>query len=180
MNSAGEKRRLRYQVAKAGSQETSTTPPVLDPNIPFEPRKGQRSEVTQSFSLVFVMFQTRGVLGGTTVAGDVVPQSCPVMKERETVTDLGTEVNMTAMLAARETWCVAVTTASSSDNIIIPKMTAVRDQPIPLFLSLHSTLLSTAFIQHSLGRSVRKTCFYVSIEDENKCILKIKCYKITY
>ena len=126
MNSAGEKRRLRYQVARAGSQETSTTPPVLDPNIPFEPRKGQRSEVTQSFSLVFVMFQTRGVLGGTTVAGDVVPQSCPVMKERETVMDLATEVNMTATLAARETLSVEVIIVNSLAITITRKMTAVR------------------------------------------------------
>merc|ERR1712183_452942 len=42
VNSAGEKRRLRYQVAKTASQETSTEPTILDPNIPFEPKQGQR------------------------------------------------------------------------------------------------------------------------------------------
>merc|ERR1719411_1006393 len=42
LNSAGEKRRLRYQVAKTASQETSTAPTILDPNIPFEPKQGQR------------------------------------------------------------------------------------------------------------------------------------------
>ena len=75
------------------------------------------------------------------MGGDVVLPSSPVMKERETVTDLAMEANMTATLAARETWFAAATTASSSESIIIPKMTAVRDQPIPLFPSLHSIRL---------------------------------------
>ena len=73
-------------------------------------------------------------------ARDVVLQSSPVGRERETVMDLVMEVNMTATLAARETWCAAVTTANSSVFIITRKMTAVRDQPISLFLKL---LLST-------------------------------------
>ena len=74
------------------------------------------------------------------MGGDVVLQSSPVGRERETVTDLVMEVNMTATLAARETWCAEVTTANSSVFIITRKMTAVRDQPISLFLKL---LLST-------------------------------------
>ena len=75
--------------------------------------------------------QVRGVRGETTMAGDVVLQTSPVTKERETVTDLGTEVNTMATLAARETWCVEVTTVSSSENITILKMTAVRSQWSP-------------------------------------------------
>ena len=65
--------------------------------------------------------------GGTfREARDVVLQSSPVGRERETVTDLGTEVNMTAMLAVLETWCAAVTTANSLEGITTRKMTAVR------------------------------------------------------
>ena len=59
-------------------------------------------------------------------ARDVVPQSSPVGRERETVTDLVMEVNMTATLAARETWCAGVTTANSLEDIITREMTAVR------------------------------------------------------
>ena len=46
-------------------------------------------------------------------------------RERETVTDLVMEDNMTAMLAVKETWCVEATTVSSLENITILKMTAV-------------------------------------------------------
>ena len=56
----------------------------------------------------------------------VVLQSSHAGRERETVTDPGTEVNMTATLAARETWCAAVTTANSLEDIITREMTAVR------------------------------------------------------
>ena len=60
------------------------------------------------------------------VARDVVLQSNHVGRERETVTDLVMEVNMTAMLAVLEIWCAAVTTADSLGDIITRKMTAVR------------------------------------------------------
>ena len=59
-------------------------------------------------------------------ARDAAHQTILVMRERETVTDLVTEVNMTAMLAVLETWCAAVTTANSLEDIITRKMTAVR------------------------------------------------------
>jgi len=49
-----------------------------------------------------------------------------VTRERETVTDQATGVNMTAMPAVRETWSVALTTAESSGLIFMRKMTAVR------------------------------------------------------
>ena len=74
------------------------------------------------------------------MAGDVVPQRSRAMKERETVTDLGMEVNMTAILDVKEIFSVEVIIASSLVIIITRKMTAVRDQPISLFLKL---LLST-------------------------------------
>ena len=57
---------------------------------------------------------------------DVVLLRILVMEVKETVTDLVMEVNMTAMLAVKETWCAEVTTVSSLENIIILKMTAVR------------------------------------------------------
>ena len=60
------------------------------------------------------------------MGGDAALQSSRVTRERETVTDLVMEVNMMAMLAVKETWCVEVTTVSSLENIIILKMTAVR------------------------------------------------------
>ena len=61
------------------------------------------------------------------MGGDAALQSSLVTREREIVTDLVMEVNMTAMLAVKETWCAGVTTVSSLENIIILKMTAVRD-----------------------------------------------------
>ena len=64
---------------------------------------------------------------GITMVGGAVLQSSLVTRERETVTDLMMEVNMTGMLAVKETWSVGVTTVSSLENIIILKMTAVRD-----------------------------------------------------
>jgi len=60
------------------------------------------------------------------MVGGAVLQSSLVVRERETVTDLQTEVNMTAMPAVRETWSVAVTIVSSSGFTIIPKTIAVR------------------------------------------------------
>ena len=47
------------------------------------------------------------------------------------MTDLVMEVNMTATLAARETWCAGVTTVSSSGNITTQKTTAVRSPQCP-------------------------------------------------
>ena len=47
------------------------------------------------------------------MVGGAVLQSSLVVRERETVTDLGMEVSMTDTLAVRETSCVGVTTARS-------------------------------------------------------------------
>ena len=95
------------------------------------------------------------------MAGDVVPQSSRVMKERETVTDLETEVNMTAILGVKEIFSVEVIIANSLVITITRKMTAVRDQQISLVRKLLSTLSLTAFIQHSSDPSVRKTYFHI-------------------
>ena len=64
---------------------------------------------------------------GITMSGGAVLQSSLVVRERETVTDLQTEVNMTDTLAVRETSCVGVTTARSLDTSITRRTTAVRD-----------------------------------------------------
>ena len=60
------------------------------------------------------------------MGGDVVLPSSPVMKERETVTDLAMEVNMTATLAVKETFSVEVIIVNSLAITITRKMTAVR------------------------------------------------------
>ena len=106
------------------------------------------------------MLQVRDVLGGTTVAGDVVLQTSPVVKERETVMVLVTEVNMTDMLAVLEISSVEVIIVNSLAIIITRKMTAVRDQLTSRHQKLLATLSLTAFIQHSSDRLVRKTFLY--------------------
>ena len=50
------------------------------------------------------------------------------MLARETVTDLATEVSMTATEAARQGWCVGATTVSSSVPTSTPRTTAVNTQ----------------------------------------------------
>ena len=107
------------------------------------------------------------------MAGDVALQRSRAMKERETVTVLGMEVNMTAILDVKEIFSVEVIIASSLGIIITRKMTAVRDQPIYPVLRLLSTLSLTAFIQHSSDPSVRKTYFHISrIEGQEILVLK--------
>ena len=84
--------------------------------------------------------------GGTFLeARDVVLQSSPVGRERETVTDLVTEVNMMVTRAVLEIWCVGVTTANSLEDITTRRMTAVRSplakiqsRSIPMSLTLPS------------------------------------------
>ena len=77
---------------------------------------------------------------GIITAEDAALLRILAVKGRETVMVPMTGVSMTVTLGAGETWCAAVTTVSSSVFIITRKMTAVRDQPISLFLKL---LLST-------------------------------------
>ena len=64
---------------------------------------------------------------GITVVGGAVLQSSLVVRERETVTDLGTEESMTVTAAAELDWFVGVTTARSSEPTTTRRMTAVRD-----------------------------------------------------
>ena len=77
--------------------------------------------------------------GTTKVAGVVLPSS-PVGRERGTVMDLLMEVNMTAMPAARETSCVAVTTARSLAISTTRRTTAVRNRNINL---VHQSKINT-------------------------------------
>ena len=87
------------------------------------------------------------------MGGDVVHQSSPVRRERETVTDLVTGVNMTATLVAGETWCAGVTTVSSSVCITTLKTTAVRSlQPPPLLLPDLSQASSSSLPQVEIKR----------------------------
>ena len=60
------------------------------------------------------------------MGGDVALQSSPVRRERETVTDLETEVNMTATRVVKEILSVEVIIVNSLAIIITRKMTAVR------------------------------------------------------
>ena len=82
------------------------------------------------------------------MGGDVVLQSSPVMKERETVTDLGMEVNTMATEAVLESCSAGVTTVSSLVSIIILKTTAVRGRPqSPLLLPDLSQASSWSLLQ---------------------------------
>ena len=60
-------------------------------------------------------------------------------REKETVTDLVMEVNMTAMLVVREILSAEAIIVKSSEDIIMRRMTAVRSRVRPnLGLRLHS------------------------------------------
>merc|ERR1711963_1005126 len=58
--------------------------------------------------------------------GAVLPSS-PVVRERETVTVLGTEESMTVTAAVKLVWCAGLTTARSSEPTTTRRTTAVRD-----------------------------------------------------
>ena len=74
------------------------------------------------------------------MAGDVVLQTSPVVKERETVMGLVTEVNMTDMLAVLEISSVEVIIVNSLAIIITRKMTAVRSPNFLTYLRTPSLL----------------------------------------
>ena len=61
-------------------------------------------------------------------ARDAAHQTILVMRERETVTDLVTEVSMMATPVVREILSVEATTVSSLELTITPRMTAARSQ----------------------------------------------------
>jgi len=83
------------------------------------------------------LLQVKDALVETTTARDAVPQRILVMRARETVMDLETEVSMTVTLAARETSCAAPTTVSSSEPTSIPRMIAVSDLVMLVESSVH-------------------------------------------
>ena len=83
------------------------------------------------------------------MAGDVVLQSSPARRGRETVTDLGTEVSMMGIKAARLDWCVGVTTVSSSVLTSTPRTTAVNSlMAVEVCLNLNHIKHKTLYINH--------------------------------
>merc|ERR1719166_464589 len=78
--------------------------------------------------LLSLLPRVRDVGAATTTGGGVVLPSSPVVRERETVTDLGTEESMTATEAVELDWCAGLTTARSSEHTTTRRMTAARDQ----------------------------------------------------
>ena len=78
--------------------------------------------------------QVRDVEVVTMTVRDVAPRKIPARRARVTVTDLGTEVSMMVMPAARVIWCVGVTTVSSLGPTSTRRTTAVRSQHLQLLL----------------------------------------------
>jgi len=98
--------------------------PVIVPGTPLEPPAGSESDRSDGYHQFPI--QVRGAGAVTTTGRDAVLQSSLVTRERETVTDLGTEVLMTDTLAVRETSCVGVTTARSLELTTTRRTTAAR------------------------------------------------------
>ena len=93
------------------SETQSESTPVFYPDTPLEPPPGAVT-LSSTVNISTQVFQVRDVVDGTILAvGDAVLPNSLVTRERETVTDQETGVNMTAMPAVRETWSVALTTA---------------------------------------------------------------------
>jgi len=95
-------------VTTAGSSELTSTPrmtAVTDLRISQSGRN-----LPLSLELLWSHLQDKDAGDGTTTVRDVVLQRTLVMKERETVTDLVTEVLMMDMPVVRETWSVEATT----------------------------------------------------------------------
>merc|ERR1712025_270970 len=78
--------------------------------------------------LLLLLPRVRDVGAATTTGGGVVLPSSPVVRERETVTDLGTEESMTATEAVELDWCAGPTTARSSEPTTTRRTIAARDQ----------------------------------------------------
>merc|ERR1711877_101500 len=77
--------------------------------------------------LLLLLPRVRDVGAATTTGGGAVLPSSPVVRERETVTDLGTEESMTVTAAVKLVWCAGLTTARSSEPTTTRRTTAVRD-----------------------------------------------------
>ena len=79
------------------------------------------------------------------MVGGAVLQSSLVVRERETVTDLGMEVSMTDTLAVRETSCVGVTTVRSLVYFTTKKTTVARNPNLVLSNGLHRKFFQGLF-----------------------------------
>ena len=97
--------------------------------------------------------QVRDVEVVTMTVRDVAPRKIPARKARVTVTDLGTEVSMMVMPAARVIWYAGVTTVSSSGPTSTRRTTAVRSHHLQLLLPS---------LQRLIERS-RRVSFYNSV-----------------
>merc|ERR1719154_300538 len=82
------------------------------------------------------LLQVRDVLGGIITARGAVLLRPPVTRARGTVTGPGMAAATTATEAARETWYVAPTTASSLAPTTTRRMTAARDPRVILLLAV--------------------------------------------
>jgi len=91
--------------------------------------------LTSNLGFLLSLLQVKDVEDVILMARDVVHQRIHVMKEKETVTDLETEVNMMDIEDAREISCAAPTIVSSLEPTSIPRMTAVRDNSAGLSAS---------------------------------------------
>ena len=98
--------------------------PVIVPGTPLEPPAGSESGRSDGYHQFPI--QVRDVGAVTTTGRGAVLQSSLVTRERETVMDLQTGVNMTDTLAVRETSCVGVTTARSLELTTTRRTTAAR------------------------------------------------------
>ena len=72
-----------------------------------------------------------------TKAEDAVLQRTPVMREKETVMDPGTEVAMMVMMAVEGICSVAATTARNLVTIIMKRMIAARNQSLHVNQRFH-------------------------------------------
>merc|ERR1711973_540821 len=77
--------------------------------------------------LLLLLPRVRDAGAVTTTGGGAVLPSSPVVRARETVTDLGTEESMTVTAAVEPDWCAGPTTARSSEPTTTRRTTAVRD-----------------------------------------------------
>merc|ERR1712026_589758 len=78
--------------------------------------------------LLLLLPRVRDVGAVTSTGGGAVLQSSPVVRERETVTDLGTVESMTVTEAVELVWYAGPTTARSSEPTTTRRTIAARDQ----------------------------------------------------
>merc|ERR1719204_1363320 len=86
-----------------------------------------RSQQSSFSELLLLLPRVKGVGAVTSTGEGAVLPSSPVVRERETVTVLGTEESMTVTAAVKLVWCAGLTTARSSEPTTTRRTTAVRD-----------------------------------------------------